>query len=115
MGEERDEALCFVIKPLLISKKEVDDHHRCAKEMVVEVGLKEAHLRQGFDKRVHFFIPFIQRFRVEDDQRLAHRHVPIATAQMRTAELALRQGLGGFKWHREFGRRQSSHHGSLYG
>jgi hypothetical protein len=44
MGKEWNETLCLVIKPLLIAKEEVDDHHRCAKETVIKVLLKDAEL-----------------------------------------------------------------------
>src|SRR5580704_17229258 len=57
MGKERDEALCVISKPLRVSEKKVDDHHRCANEMVVEFALKQAHPCQGFEKKAHFVAP----------------------------------------------------------
>jgi hypothetical protein len=44
MGKEWNETLCLVIKPLLIAKEEVDDHHRSANEMVIKVLSEDAEL-----------------------------------------------------------------------
>lgn len=37
IANERYQRLRFVREPLLVSKREVDDHHRCADDMVIEV------------------------------------------------------------------------------
>jgi len=42
MGKKWNESLCLVIKSLLIAKKEVDDHHRCANKVIVEIFLEKS-------------------------------------------------------------------------
>lgn len=37
MGEEGNEALNFVVEPPLISEEEIDDDHRCADQVVIEI------------------------------------------------------------------------------
>src|SRR3977135_2678096 len=58
MGEEWNQAPYFVIKPLLISEEEVEDHHRCANEVVVEVSFEEPCFREKIDEQVHILRPF---------------------------------------------------------
>ena len=59
MRKERNEFFRFVIKPLLISEEKVNDHHRCADEVIVEVVLEETQPDQGLDKNTHVFALFI--------------------------------------------------------
>ena len=61
VSKERNEALCFLIKPLLLSEEEVDDHHRCPDQVIVEVVLEEPHADQRFDKEYPCFRSFLQR------------------------------------------------------
>jgi hypothetical protein len=42
MGKEWNETLGLVVKPLLIAKEEVDDHHRCANKVILEVLLEKS-------------------------------------------------------------------------
>src|SRR5262249_52866027 len=46
VADEGNQGLCLVVPPLLIPEEEKDDHHGCAKEMVIEVALQEARLTQ---------------------------------------------------------------------
>src|SRR5215471_16384721 len=39
--EKRDQILGFVRKPFLVSKEEVDDDHRCANQVVVEIFFED--------------------------------------------------------------------------
>src|SRR5689334_24867500 len=61
MRKERNETFRFVIKPFLISEEEVNDHHRCAHEVIGEVFLEEPHPYQRFGQNIHVFTPFISR------------------------------------------------------
>jgi hypothetical protein len=71
MRKERNEAFRFVIKPLLISEKEVDDHHRCPDEMIIKVILEKAHPSQRSNQNTHaFLILLLQDFVLDTIWRL---------------------------------------------
>src|SRR5437899_12687994 len=46
IADEGNQRLRLVVPPLLIPEEEKDDHHGCAKQMVIEVALEEARLAQ---------------------------------------------------------------------
>src|SRR3989442_6731079 len=46
VADEGNQRLRLVVPPLLIPEEEKDDHHRCPKQMVIEVPLQEARLAQ---------------------------------------------------------------------
>src|SRR4030095_820387 len=46
VADERNQRLRLVVPPLLIPEEEKDDHHRCPKQMVIDVPLQDARLAQ---------------------------------------------------------------------
>ena len=59
MGEEGNEALNFVVEPPLISEEEIDDDHRCADQVVIDVLREQSKPAQHVDKTVHGFAPVL--------------------------------------------------------
>src|SRR4029077_7514599 len=58
MAYVRDQPLRLVLKPLLITEEEKDDHHRCAGEMVAQIFLEDAHLNQNVGDQIHRTLPW---------------------------------------------------------
>jgi hypothetical protein len=44
MGKEWNEALRLIVKPLLIPEEEINDDHRCANQVVVEIVFEKTEL-----------------------------------------------------------------------
>jgi hypothetical protein len=52
VGKEWDEALRLIVKPFLIAKEEIDDQHRRANEVVIQIIFEEAELSQNHSENV---------------------------------------------------------------
>jgi hypothetical protein len=49
VGQERNQALRFIVEPLLITEEEVDDHHRSPDEVKIKISLEETHLGETIE------------------------------------------------------------------
>jgi hypothetical protein len=48
-----------VLKPLLITEKQADDHHRGAREMVIQIALEDTELNQNACDQIHRAVPLV--------------------------------------------------------
>lgn len=53
MAYVRDQPLSFIRKPLLIAEKQIDDHHRGAEEMVIQISFEDSELNQHGCDQIH--------------------------------------------------------------
>src|SRR6185295_6325925 len=53
VGEEGNEALNFIVEPLLISEEEIDDGHRCAEKVVIEILSEKPELIEIVNEQIH--------------------------------------------------------------
>ena len=53
MADVRDQCLRLILKPLLISKKKKNDHHRCTDQVVIKIVFEDADLSQQIGKVIH--------------------------------------------------------------
>src|SRR5262249_4644409 len=60
IADVRNQDLCLVLEPFLITKGQEDQHHRCANEVIVEVFGEQTRPCQDPDKGVHRSIPFMR-------------------------------------------------------
>jgi hypothetical protein len=53
MADLRDQSLSLILKPLLITEEQKDDHHRGASEMVIQILLEDAELNHNACDQIH--------------------------------------------------------------
>src|SRR6266550_2331100 len=59
VADIRDQYLRLILKPLLIPKKQENNYHRCANQVVIKIVFENTELNQCIYKNLHHFTPLL--------------------------------------------------------